>query len=88
MTIPHVLLLFVGGPIAVLLFGYLLAYVTSRDTESAKRYRLGDKWDRGTLWFVGHPKQGVSAHHPVHAIEAGDAALPATTMVGGASGTW
>lgn len=88
MSIPHVLLVFVGGPVVILLFAYLIAYLTSRDTESAARYKLGERWDRGTLWFVGRPKQGVSAHHPMQAIEAGDAAIPVTTMVGGASGTW
>lgn len=88
MSIPHVLLLFVGGPVVILLFAYLLAYLTSRKTESAKRYKLGDRWDRGTLWFVGRPKAGVSAHHPMAAIEPGDVKIPATTMVGGASGTW
>lgn len=88
MSIPHVLLVFVGGPVLVSLFAYAIAFVTSRKTESAKHYKLGDKWDRDAMWFVGHPKQGVSAHHPMHAIEAGDSAVPATSMVGGASGTW
>lgn len=88
MTIPHVLLMFVGGPALVLVLCYLLAHVTTRNTESAKRYKLGQHWDRGTLWFVGHPKEGVSAHRPLHAIDAADSEIPATTMVGGASGTW
>ncbi|MFV0535012.1 MAG: hypothetical protein ACK5MR_15350 [Cumulibacter sp.] len=88
MSIPHVLLVFVGGPVLVLLLTYLLAFLTSRDTETAKRYKLGEHWDRGTLWFVGRPKQGTSVHQSIYAIESGADSVPATTMVGGASGTW
>lgn len=82
------MLLFVGGPLVIIGLCYLLGALMSRDTESAKTYKLGDKWEHAPLWFVGHPREGVSAHRPAHALEAGNERVPSATMVGGASGTW
>lgn len=88
MSFVHALLLFVGGPAVILALAYLLAYVTSRGTESASLYKLGEKWDRAPVWFVGHPRDGVAVHSNARSIEAGTDHVPAVTVVGGASGTW
>ncbi|WP_106848361.1 hypothetical protein [Blastococcus sp. Marseille-P5729] len=88
MSLPHVILMFVGGPLLVMAIAYGLAYLMSRDTASAGTYKLGDTWEREPLWFVGQPREGVAAHLPQHALETAHEPVPSATMVGGASGTW
>lgn len=88
MSLPHVILLFIGGPILVMAIAYGLALLMSRGRASSGTYKLGEKWDREPLWFVGQPREGVAAHRPQHAIETAIESAPSATMVGGASGTW
>lgn len=88
MSLPHVILMFVGGPLLVMAIAYGLAILMSRKTASGGTYKLGDRWEREPLWFVGQPRERVSAYQPQHAIETANERVPSATMVGGASGTW
>ena len=87
MSLTHAILLFIGGPLVIIGLCYALAVLMTRKTSSAGRYKLGNRWEHAPLWFVGHPRDGVSTH-PHTQIEPTHPNTTPATMVGGASGTW
>lgn len=89
MSPVEVILVFAGLPLLIVVVCYLLAVFNMRGKEHAHRYKLGERWESGPLWFVGRPRQVTAAHPGLRALTAGSPADSTTpTVVGGASGTW
>lgn len=90
MSPVEVLVIFVGGPAAIFAACWLLAVAGSRGSGS-QPYKLGTTWESEPLWFVGRPREQVSAHRMAPALEpAKTTAIESgsPTVVGGASGSW
>lgn len=83
-----IILIYIGLTLLIIGICYLLGLFNSRGTAGPRRYKLGERWDTGPLWFVGKPKEGTAAHTGHRALTAGSTDPSAPTVVGGASGTW
>jgi hypothetical protein len=85
-TVVETLLVYVGIPLAIVLF---LALLTLRPGKGQKklRYKSGQSWDHEPVWYEPHPGAGGhGAGHGAHALTAG---APASARpYGGARGTW
>ena len=95
MSAVEVIFIFAGIPLGIAAIVWGLISIGS--PSGAGRYHLGDKWTSAPLWFVGHPRKGVTAR-PEQLIETDARALEehetaraagsSDTVHGGASGSW
>ena len=83
-----IILIYIGLTLLIIGICYLLGMYNMRGKAGPRRYKLGERWDSGPLWFVGRPKAGTSAHTGYRALTPGSVDQSAPTVVGGASGTW
>ncbi|MQA16256.1 MAG: hypothetical protein GEV09_19545 [Pseudonocardiaceae bacterium] len=80
MTTLETVLVFAGGPLAIL---GVLALLTLRPTSArAPRYRPGQGWDHPPVWWTADP-DAVGATRSPAGLET-----TAHTARGGARGTW
>lgn len=92
MSAVDVILVFAGIPLLVIAFVWSWILLTSSSGNG--RYHLGQPWDSQPLWFVGHPKGGVSTHPAliesdrVAQSQAGESTESGAAVQGGASGSW
>ncbi len=82
MSALHVLLVFVGIPLLVILTVSLLVYAPS--WVKGPRYRPGQSWEATSEWFG----TVATARAPTTAPAAGVSAAAPSTVSGGASADW
>lgn len=86
-TVAETILVFAGGPLAVILVLALLT-IAPGGRNRRPRYKPGQPWDHAPVWYEPHPDGPAhgGGHGDGHAaITAG--ATPAGPL-GGARGTW
>ena len=91
MTVVETLLVYVGIPLAIVLF---FALLTMRPGKGQKklRYKSGQAWDHEPVWYEPHHGAtgghggGHGAGHGTHALTAGPSS--SARPFGGARGTW
>ncbi|MEO6956098.1 MAG: hypothetical protein ABI137_05075 [Antricoccus sp.] len=92
MSAVDVILVFAGIPLLVIAFVWSWILLTT--SSGSARYHLGQPWDSQPLWFVGHPKGGVSTHPALiesdrtARLQADESAGSGPAVHGGASGSW
>ncbi|GHE13606.1 aa3-type cytochrome oxidase subunit CtaJ [Klenkia taihuensis] len=101
MTVVETLLVFLVAPLAVVLLAYALVMLPT--LKSRKRYKPGEPWGHGAVWYEPH-RPGGGGHgaghgadhdeHPALGKQAAALAIgetaghPRRTAAGGARGTW
>lgn len=97
MTVVETLLVFLVAPAAVVLLAYALVMLPA--LKNRKRYKPGEPWGHGAVWYEPHRPGGGGhgADHGEHPTPGEQAAAltigetaghPRRTAAGGARGTW
>ena len=100
MTVVETLLVFLVAPLAVVLVAYALVMLPA--LKSRKRYKPGEPWGHGAIWYEPHRPAGAHGaghgddhdEHPTPGEQAAaltigeTAGHPRRTAAGGARGTW
>jgi hypothetical protein len=86
-TVVETLLVYVGGPLAVVVLLALLTYLPGARKRRA-RYKPGQPWEHEPIWWEPHAASGEhgSGHDGSHALTAGTSA--SARPYGGARVTW
>lgn len=86
MSVLETVLVYVLIPVGTLAVVGLLTM--TRGMGSRPRYRSGQPWDHAPVWWSANPEGVGVSHHPgAPQLNAG-ASAPASTVGGGARGTW
>ena len=83
MSIQQTVLIFAGGPIAVVALVYILVYASS-GRRTSKRYRPGRPFVFAPVWFLSAPDRlnGAAASKPALTSGGNHGELPAGTPAG------
>jgi hypothetical protein len=65
MNVAEYILVFVGGPLAVILVVALLIFVPA-GRNRRPRYKPGQPWDHEPIWFEPHPEGGTGEQADGH----------------------
>ncbi len=87
MTVVETILVFAGIPLAIILLLALLIFVPGG--RKRVRYKSGQPWEHGPIWYEPHPDSPGISHGSHAALPAGSAGHSTTAgPLGGARGTW
>ena len=84
MNVAETIIVFVGIPLAFVLL--LAALIFLPGGRKRSRYKSGQAWEHGPVWYEPHPDGPAGDHGSHAAVEAGHAQK--TGPLGGARGTW
>ncbi|SEO60770.1 aa3-type cytochrome oxidase subunit CtaJ [Trujillonella endophytica] len=84
MSVVETILVFAVIPLAIVLLFAVLTLLPGRQKKA--RYKPGQPWEHGPVWWEPHPLQ-AGGHHDSGHTAIGSAASSAGPL-GGARGTW